>query len=103
TFYDIAGAASFADGATLVLKLGKVDNAEGRYVVLEADSISGLADLETATDFIPFMFKASVAEDAAPNVIAVDVARRTATELGLNRSLAAAYDAIFAAIGKDDD
>jgi hypothetical protein len=103
TFYNIAGAASFADGATLALKLGDVDDAEGRYVVLEADSISGLADLETSTDFIPFMFKASVAEDTAPNTLAVDVARRTATELGLNRSQAAAYDAIFAAIGQDDD
>jgi hypothetical protein len=103
TFYNIAGNASFADGATLALRLGDVDDAEGRYVVLQAGSISGLADLETRTDFIPFMFKASVAEDAAPNTIAIDVARRTATELGLNRSQASAYDAIFAAIGKDDD
>jgi len=103
TFYNIAGDASFADGAKLAVRLGNVEDAEGRYVVLQAGSISGLDDLETSTALIPFMFKASVAEDAAPNTIAVDVARRTSAELGLNRSQAAAYDAIYAAIGRDED
>jgi hypothetical protein len=103
TLYTVAGNASFADGATLAVKLADVDDAEGRYTVIQAGSISGLADLETNTDLIPFMFKASLATNAAPNTIAVDVARKTTTELELNRSQAAAYNAIFAAIGEDED
>ena len=103
TLYNIAGNASFDDGATLALRLGDVNDAEGRYVVLQAGSVTGLSNLETNTDLIPFMFKATVASNVAPNTIAVDVARRTATELELNRSQAAAYNAIFAAIGEDED
>lgn len=103
TLYNIAGAANFATGATMTLNLADVQNAEGRYVVLQAGSISGLAGLTTRTDTIPFLFKASLATNAAPNTIAVDVARRTVTELGLNRSGASAYNAVFAALATDDD
>jgi len=103
TFYDVAGTASFASGATLSLRLGDVDDAEGRYTILQAGTLTGLSGITTKTDLIPFMFKATVAGDAAPNTIAVDVARRTAQELELNRSQSAAYDAIFAAISRDED
>ncbi len=47
------------------------------------------------------MFKASIASDGGLNTIAVDVSRRTVTELGLNRSEGRAYDAVFAALSKD--
>src|SRR5690606_33871900 len=103
SLYNVAGAASFADGATLSLRLGSTDDAEGRYTVLQAGSITGLSDLETKTDLLPFMFKATLATDAAPNTIAVNVAKRTAQELGLNRSQAAAYNAVFAALSKDEE
>jgi hypothetical protein len=102
TLYTIAGAADFAAGATMNLRLADIDNAEGRYTVLQASSISGLAGLKTTTGFVPFLFKATVAANAPANTIAVDVARRTAQELGLNRSGASAYDAVFKAVAKDD-
>jgi uncharacterized protein with beta-barrel porin domain len=103
SLYTVAGTASFADGATLALKLADVQSAEGHYVVLQAGSITGLDDLETSVDFIPFMFKAELDEDAAPNTIAVDVAKKTTQELGLNRSESAAYPAVFAAMSEDED
>jgi hypothetical protein len=103
TLYNIAGAATFAKGATLSLTLGDVADAEGRYTILQAGSISSLSDITTKTDLIPFMFKASLATNAAANTIAVDVARKSAQELGLNRSQAAAYGAIFAALNEDED
>jgi hypothetical protein len=102
TFYDVAGTASFADGATLALKLGEVSDAEGRYTILRAGSITGLADVETSTALLPFMFKGTIATDAPANTVAVDVSKRTAQELGLNRSQSSAYNALFAAIGADD-
>lgn len=103
TLYDVAGSATFTKGATLALRLGDLHDAEGRYTILEAGSLSGVSDLTTKTDLIPFMFKATLATDAAPNTIAVNVAKRTAQELGLNRSQSAAYNAVFAAIGNDED
>jgi hypothetical protein len=103
TFYDVAGTASFADGATLALKLGEVSDAEGRYTVLRAGSITGLSDVETSTALLPFMFKGTIATDAPANTIAVDVSKRTAQELGLNRAQSSAYNALFAAIGADGE
>ncbi len=36
------------------------------------------------------------------NTLAIDVGKKTTSELGLNRSQSAAYNAVFAAIGADD-
>ncbi|RKF18962.1 autotransporter domain-containing protein [Altericroceibacterium spongiae] len=103
TLLNVSGNASFAGGATLALQLADVSDAEGRYTVLQAGSLDGLDGLETDTALIPFLFKASIAEDAGANQLAVDIARRDAQELGFNRSQATAYDAIFAALGEDDE
>lgn len=103
SLYNIAGTASFADGATIAVRLANVADAEGRYTILQAGSIAGLDDVETNTSLIPFMFKAEVADDTAANVIAVDVAKKTAQELELNRSQTSAYNAIYAALGADED
>jgi hypothetical protein len=103
TLYNVVGTASFASGATLALRLADVTNAEGRYTVLQAGTLEGAAGIKTTTDTIPFMFKASVASGAAANTLAIDVARRTTQELGLNASQTAAYGSVFAAIGADDE
>jgi len=103
TFYDIAGAASFADGATLWLALGDLDGAEGRHTILEADSVTGASTLKTDTSMMPFLFKAALATSAPANTVAVDVSRKTAEELELNRSQAAAYDAIFDVLTRDEE
>jgi len=103
TYFDVAGTASFAEGSTLSLRLASVTDAEGRYVILDAGTLEGADDVETKTDLIPFLFKAEVAEDAPANQLAVDVAKRTTEELGLNRSQSDAYDAVFVALGNDED
>lgn len=103
SLYTVTGAATFANGAKLLVTLGDTEDAEGRYTVLQADSINGLGTLKTDTDFLPFMFKATVATNVPANTIAVDIAKKSAEDLELNRSQAAAYDAIFAAINEDDE
>lgn len=103
TAIDVAGNASFAEGAKLALRLADVSTAEGSYAVLTAGSITGLDKLDTVETLIPYMFKAEISEDAPGNVLTVDVARRSVTELGLNRSGAAAYSAVFAALGEDEE
>jgi hypothetical protein len=103
TAYDVSGTASFASGAKLAVRLADVSNAEGSYVVVDAGSLQGASGIAVNTTAIPFLFKASLASNAGPNRIVVDVAKRTSQELGLNRSQGAAYNAVFAAIGEDDD
>jgi hypothetical protein len=102
TAYTVSGNASFADGAKLAIKLADVSTAEGSYQVLTAGSLTGRDKLATNTDLVPYMFKAELDKTAAANTIVVDVSRRTVTELGLNRSGAAAYDAVFKVLAKDD-
>ncbi|MBB4858815.1 hypothetical protein HNO88_002141 [Novosphingobium chloroacetimidivorans] len=99
--YNVAGNANFAEGAKLGIRLADISTAEGSYQVLTAGSLTGREKLTTMTDLVPFMFKAELNKNAAANTIVVDVARRTATELGLNRSATAAYDAVYAVLGKD--
>ncbi|MCT2398454.1 autotransporter outer membrane beta-barrel domain-containing protein [Novosphingobium mangrovi (ex Huang et al. 2023)] len=101
--YTVGGTASFAEGAKLAIRLADVSTAEGSYQVLTASAIEGLDKLETVTDLVPFMFKAELDEGAADNTIVVDVARRSIGELGLNRSQASAYDAVFAALSTDEE
>lgn len=99
----VTGAANFAKDARLQLRLADVGDAEGRYTILQAGSLTGAGGLATDTSLIPFLFKASVATDAPADQLAVDISRRSAIELGLNRSQTSAYPAVFAAISGDDE
>ncbi len=103
TAFTVGGEASFAEGAKLALRLADVATAEGSYDVLTASSISGKDKITTVDALVPFLFKAEIAKDAPANMLTIDVSRRSVTELGLNRSGAAAYDAVFAALSQDED
>ncbi|RIV81374.1 autotransporter domain-containing protein [Aurantiacibacter xanthus] len=103
SLYDIAGTASFAKGAKLELRLASIDDAEGRYEVLRAGTLQGASDLELGEALMPFLFKATLASNAPANTLAVDVSRRSIEELGLTGARASAYNAVFAALGKDED
>ncbi|WP_159981605.1 MULTISPECIES: autotransporter domain-containing protein [unclassified Novosphingobium] len=100
--YTVSGNASFAEGSRLAIRLADVATAEGSYQVLTAGNLTGRDKLATNTDLVPFLFKAELDKEAAANTIVVDVSRRTVSELGLNRSGAAAYDAVFDILGKDE-
>ena len=101
--YTVAGTASFAEGSKLSIRLADVATAEGSYQVLTAGNLVGRDEIEAQTNLVPFMFKAALDDDAAANTIVVNVGRKSVTELGLNRSQATAYNAVFAALGADDD
>ncbi|RVT93190.1 autotransporter outer membrane beta-barrel domain-containing protein [Sphingomonas crocodyli] len=100
TLYQVAGNASFAQGAKVAVRIDGIANAEGRYTFLRAGSVTGAAALATSDTVLPFMFKSSIVT-TTPNELAVDIARKSTTELGLNRSQASAYNAIYTALGKD--
>lgn len=101
TSITVGGAASFATGAALQLKIADVANAEGRYTILSAGSLQGTSGIVTKTDLIPFMYKASLAANAQANTLAIDVSRKSATELGLNTSQAGAWNAFYTALASD--
>lgn len=101
TKYQVAGTASFAAGSKLSVKVNGLVTGTGHYTVLTAGTITGANNLTASSIALPYMYKSSIATGGPANEIAIDIARKSTTELGLNRSGSSAYDAIYTALGKD--
>ncbi|WBO24015.1 autotransporter outer membrane beta-barrel domain-containing protein [Sphingomonas abietis] len=101
TLYQVSGAASFDTGSKLALHFSDLNYTAGTYTVITAGSLSGVGNLSTTGVALPWLFESQVATNAAGNGVNVIVTRKTAAELGLNRSESSAYNAIYAAIAGD--
>ncbi|WP_321327391.1 autotransporter domain-containing protein [uncultured Parasphingorhabdus sp.] len=101
TALQVSGDASFGAGSKLAIKLSNVQSAEGDHVVVQAGTITGATNLTASTALLPFLYKGSLSSNA--NQVVVSVARKDATELGLNRSEASGFAAAYAALQTDED
>ncbi|MDB5720613.1 MAG: autotransporter beta- protein [Alphaproteobacteria bacterium] len=101
TLYDVIGSASFAPGAKVNLKVTSLGAIEGDYTILHAGTLTGASNLVTAGAAIPYLFHTDLSVDQAAGEVDLQVRRKSAAELGLNRSGAAAYDAVYAALTGD--
>ncbi len=101
TVYTVAGTASFATGSLVKARLSQVSGAAGDYVIVKAGSLSGTPTLSSASTLLPYMFKGSIASNAATGEVTLSVAAKSVGELGLTGSTARAYSAIFAALDQD--
>jgi len=101
TRLDVAGDASFGTGSRLGVTLVNVSQSEGTYQILSAGRLTGSANLVASSIALPFLFKSSVTGNDAAGTVAVDIKRKTATELSLSASQARAYDAVFKALDSD--
>ncbi|KEQ51318.1 autotransporter outer membrane beta-barrel domain-containing protein [Sphingobium chlorophenolicum] len=100
TLYNVAGAATFANGAQVKATLSSVVGSAGDYVIVRAGSLSGAPTLSSTT-LIPYMFKGAIAGNAATGEVTLSIAAKTVAELGLTGSQARAYSAVFNALDKD--
>lgn len=87
--------ATFASGSKISATFASLSGVEGHYTVLTANSLTGAENLTSDSASLPVLFKGSVSVDG--NSVDLAIARKTASELGLNRTQGQAYDAIFAA------
>ncbi|MBY8823958.1 autotransporter outer membrane beta-barrel domain-containing protein [Sphingomonas colocasiae] len=101
TQYLVSGAANFAAGSKVAVSLANVSDAEGEYLIVKSGSMTGGANLASEAAALPFMFKSNVTANDAAGEVKLNVARKTTAELGLNRSQASAYDAIFKVLDSD--
>jgi outer membrane autotransporter protein len=100
TRLEVSGAANVASGAQFDLNLASLQRSARSYEVIHAGSLSvGTAGANLVG--APYLYAASLRSDPAAGSLFVDVKPKTAAELGLNRSGAEAYDAVFAALDKD--
>ncbi|MCL6697865.1 autotransporter outer membrane beta-barrel domain-containing protein [Sphingomonas sp. NSE70-1] len=97
---NVSGSASFGADSKLQLNVADVEHAEGQFVVLNAGTLTGGNNLTANNELLPFLYKGALT--VSGNQISVDISRKSATELGLNRSETAAYPAIYEALAEDD-
>ena len=93
----VAGAANVATGAELGLRLTSLVKQPTSYTVITAGSLTVGSLGQSLLQDSPYLYVATSRADA--NNVYLDVRRRTATEIGMTRSEASAYDAVFTALG----
>lgn len=102
TRLNVTGAATVASGALVDVDLTGITRGSTSYKIVQAQSLTvGQAGATLAG--APYLYSASLRSDTAAGALYIDLRPKTATELGLNRSGSQAFDAVFAALGKDDD
>jgi hypothetical protein len=79
---NVSGTASFVEGSKLKLSVANVDQAEGHFIVINAGTLTGAAT-SRHDGLLPFLYKGSLTVTSSE--VAVDIVRKSATELGLNR------------------
>lgn len=89
--------ASFAAGSRVGASITSLANAEGSYVILTADQLTGAPTFSTE---FPLLFTGGVS--VSGNNLVLDIKRKTAAELGLSSAASSAYDAIID-VAIDDD
>lgn len=95
----VASTASFASGAKISARVTSLAKAEGTYTVLSAGTLTGGSNVASSALNLPVLFKGTVA--AVGNDVTLTIARKTASEIGLNVPQSQAYSAILANAAKD--
>ncbi|HWJ68630.1 MAG TPA: autotransporter domain-containing protein [Sphingobium sp.] len=96
---DVSGTASFAADSRIALRVTDVEKAVGDHLILRAGTLTGADNITADTALVPYLYKATLA--SAANDLVVTLAKKSTGELGLNRSEAAAFDAVYDALAKD--
>lgn len=94
TRFNVAGAASLASGAKVEVELDSLVRGARSYEILRAQSLS-VADAGATLAGAPYMYQAALRSDQAAGSLFIDLRPKTAAEIGLNRSGAQAYAAVF--------
>lgn len=95
----VSGAASFAADSRIALRVTDVAKAVGDHLIVRAGTLSGAGNITADTTLVPFLYDAKLASNG--NDLTVTLGRKSVNDLGLNRSEAAAFDAVYAALAKD--
>ncbi len=98
SLFNVASA-TLESGAKITASVTALGDAEGTYTVLTASSLNVEGTLDSSDTDLPFIYNGDVTTDA--NNIYLTIARKTTAELGLTRSQASAWDAIYATAQND--
>lgn len=100
TRFNVTGAATLASGAKVDVILANLSRGTRSYQILQAGSLT-VGQTEASVAGAPYLYLASLRADTSAGGLYVDLRPKTASELGLNRSGAEAYSAVFDSLDKD--
>lgn len=92
---------TFEQGSLISATVTSLENVEGNYNIITASTVNGAAAFDSATTGLPFIYNGSLTTSG--NNIFLNISRKTASELGLNRAASQGYDAIITAIVEAED
>lgn len=100
TEIDVAGATAITGASTIKVSLASLvsGTAATSYTVLKSGTLTGSANLGVTLEGVPYLLNGSITGSDSSGTVAVNIQRKTAAQLGLLRSEAAAYDAVYADI-----
>lgn len=97
-FVNASGAVTFASGSDLSIGLGGLIGGGGDFQIISADQLLIADETILSTTDAPFLYTANIRRsDADANTLVLSLTRKTADQLGMNASQAAAYEEAFAA------
>ncbi len=97
----IADTATLESGAKLGLVLNNLLTNASTFEVIKAGSLTAGDISQDLLGSAPYLYVANAYQSG--NSVNIDVRRRTAAEAGMTANQASAYDAVFAALSKNDD
>ncbi|USQ93891.1 autotransporter outer membrane beta-barrel domain-containing protein [Caulobacter sp. RL271] len=97
----VADTATLATGTNLGLVLNNLLTTASTFEVIRAGTLTAGDISQDLLGDAPYLYVASAYQSG--NSVNIDVRRRTASEAGMTTNQAAAYDAVFAALSKNDD
>ncbi|MBC6980719.1 autotransporter outer membrane beta-barrel domain-containing protein [Caulobacter sp. 17J80-11] len=101
TRFNVSGTATFANGATLGVRLTDLlSDPTAQFVLVDATTLNvGSIDISELTNNTPYLYVPDISRTGNQLILQLD--RRTAAEAGMIASEAAAYDAIYNALQTD--
>jgi hypothetical protein len=101
TTYNVSGAATFANGATIGATLLSTPTTTQTFTIVKAGSLTiGSSDTALLTT-LPYLFNGSLTSNKAAGTISLTVSTKTAAQLGFNKAETAALPAVLAALPQD--
>ncbi|WP_404711574.1 autotransporter domain-containing protein [Sphingomonas sp. MMS24-J13] len=100
TEIDVTGATAITGASTIKVSLANLvsGTATSSYTVLKSGALTGSGNLGVTLEGLPYLLDGSLTASDSAGTVAVNIQRKTAAQLGLLRSEAAAYDAVYADI-----
>lgn len=99
--FNVVGAASLATGAQIEVTLTGVSRGAQSFQIIQAQTLTA-GQTGVGLAGAPFLYQAALRTDAAKGAVFVDLRPKSTAELGLNRSGAQAFNAVLAALDKND-